>query len=370
MVSPVRKTQIKTFIVAAIIIAILLILYFYKRHAIYKSIVKPKPPVAVVEFIKVKVKKWAPLVFGIGTVHSNKGVALKSQVEGVLVEKKVKPGSFVKKGDLLYVIFPKVQQASLEAAEAELISSKSNYQRQKEIYDNLGEKAISKQALADAFAKFKTNSSVVNKMKATLSLNKVFSPINGKLGTILLNVGSYLPVGKTITHVMPISSANKEVYFAVPAEQAVMLKVGNKVNYTYIQADGKVKKSYGNVTSINTVADVSTRMQMVHSSFSDDFVPGRYVEVSVETENPKAVMVLPDMSVLGGPYGTYVYQVINGKAEKKSVSLGLRRDGMVQIKSGLMPGDDVVLNGQTKILFPGIKVTDKGSLKTQNINFK
>ena len=331
---------------------------------------KPKPPVSVVNFTEVTLKKWSPLVFGIGTVRSNKGVALKSQVDGVLVDKHVKSGDSVKKGDLLYVIFPKVQKANLDSAKAALVSSKLKYERQKEIYDRLGEKAISKQTIDDSLSDYKQKKSNVEMMHATLSLNKVFAPVDGKIGVTPLNIGNYLSIGDIINYVMPIGSEHNEVYFAVPAEKAVNIKVGNKVNYIYMIGDGKLNKSYGNILAIDTVADQSTRMQMIHSSFSEDLVPGRYVEVSIETQHPKPVMVLPEMSVLGGPYGHYVYQVINGKAEKKSVELGIKRDGYTQIKSGLMPGDKVVLNGQTKILFPGIKVTDKGALKTKKIHFK
>ena len=72
---------------------------------------------------------------------------------------------------------------------------------------------------------------------------------------------------------------------------------------------------------------------------------------------------------MGGPYGHFVYQVVNGKAIQKIVKLGVRRDGLIEIKSGLMAGDTVVLNGQTKILFPGIQVTDKGGLKPQDVKY-
>ena len=78
---------------------------------------------------------------------------------------------------------------------------------------------------------------------------------------------------------------------------------------------------------------------------------------------------VPEMSVLGGQYGHYVYQVINGRAVRKIVKTGVRRDDLIEIKSGLMPGDTIILNGQTKVLFPGIQVTDKGAIKPENIKY-
>ena len=124
------QTQIKTISVFIFCVVIVILAYFYKRYTIYKSIVKPSPPVMIVNFAKVKSSLWAPLVNAIGTVHSSDGVALKSQVAGVLVKSLVKPGDNVKKGDLLYAIFSKEQEADIEKAKAQLLYSKSYYERQ------------------------------------------------------------------------------------------------------------------------------------------------------------------------------------------------------------------------------------------------
>ena len=290
------KLQIKTLIVFVLALVIVLIVYFYKHHAIYKSIVKSKPPVMIVNFTKVKLIPWAPIINSIGTVHSDIGVALTAQVAGNLYRSEVKNGAIVKKGDLLYVIFPKVAEATLDKAKASLFSTKSDYERKKKIFDQLGESGLSKQDLDESLSKYMASVADVKNSESKITFYEIRSPIDGKVGINQVRFGDYIPIGHVINNVIPSDSSAYAVYFKMPATEGEKVGVGDIVNYTYLSANNKIIKSSGKIMSADTVANEQTRMQLFHASFADkNIIPGRYIEVAVEAGKKIPVMTLPEM---------------------------------------------------------------------------
>ena len=83
--------------------------------------------------------------------------------------------------------------------------------------------------------------------------------------------------------------------------------------------------------------------------------PGLFAEVSVSLAvNPEAIMV-PEQAIWPIGNDKTVYVVEDGVANQRTVELGDRKPGWVEIASGLDVGEEVVVAGQMK-LFPGASV--------------
>jgi membrane fusion protein (multidrug efflux system) len=62
------------------------------------------------------------------------------------------------------------------------------------------------------------------------------------------------------------------------------------------------------------------------------------------------VLVVPEAALVAAPGNVqFVYQVLEGKAQRVDVSTGMRRDAVVEIVSGLAQGAQVVSAGQLKL---------------------
>src|SRR5262252_2449520 len=159
-------------------------------------------------------------LLGIGTVQAYNSVAVKSRVDGQIVQIDFKEGQEVKQGDPLIQIDPRPYQAQLEQAqaakqkdEAQLAGAQLDLQRYEKLigtgyqtrqsYDN--QKAL----VAQLQASIKGDEAQINTAKLNLSYTDIRSPIDGRLGAKLVDKGNLVRAGDnttlvTITEVRPI----------------------------------------------------------------------------------------------------------------------------------------------------------------------
>jgi membrane fusion protein (multidrug efflux system) len=77
--------------------------------------------------------------------------------------------------------------------------------------------------------------------------------------------------------------------------------------------------------------------------------PGMFARVRLITRDQADAMVLPEQALVPQGNEQYVFKVVDGRVARIKVETGQRRDGKVQVVSGLAPGDTVVTAGQLKI---------------------
>jgi membrane fusion protein (multidrug efflux system) len=80
-----------------------------------------------------------------------------------------------------------------------------------------------------------------------------------------------------------------------------------------------------------------------------------FVEVRLATDVRPAAVVVPEEAVVGTQMGTAVWVVTDGKVERRTVTLGVRSPGEVEIREGVAAGEAVVVGGQA-MLQPGAPV--------------
>ena len=84
--------------------------------------------------------------------------------------------------------------------------------------------------------------------------------------------------------------------------------------------------------------------------------PGLFANVQASLGERPDVLTIPDSAVVYGSDGTFVWRIDDGQvASTANVEVGVRQDGVVEIRSGLKAGDVVVVAGTNK-LAPGINV--------------
>ena len=182
------------------------------------------------------VQKAVPVqIRAVGNVEPYATVSIKSQVTGVLQKAHFKEGQDVKSGQLLFTVDPRPLDAALKQAEAALARDSAqvrNLREQVRRYADLVEKQyVSREqydqikANADAAeAVVEADKAAVDNAKVQLSYCYIYSPVNGRVGSLLINEGNLIRLndGAPLVVINQINPIN--VTFAVPEQHLADLK--------------------------------------------------------------------------------------------------------------------------------------------------
>jgi len=319
-----------------------------------------------------KVKEEALLVGReyVGHVEAMAQVEIRAKVQGYIEEIRFKEGSFVKEGQILYILEQapfnaevEVAEARLEQAKAELFRATKYLQRLREVKEGGVSQFEMERAMADelkAKADVKLREAELKNAKLNLGYTQVRSPISGKIGQSLFKEGSLVgpssgPLAKVVT-LDPI-----RIVFS-PSERDIQrlmsLKDGQGFFVLLPEKENPIEIPVA-LDFIDNQVDPSTGTIGVWLRASNPkgiLVPGQYVKVKWigDTFNNKALLI-PQASVLQDQKGRYVLVVENGVVKEKRVKLGEMLKHMWIVEEGVSVGDQVIVEGVQKVR-PGQEV--------------
>jgi len=312
----------------------------------------------------------------IGNVEAYSTVSVKSRVAGQLVEVNFKEGQEVKKGELIFLIDPRSFQAALQQAQANL--SKDIAQMKKAEADARRYADLFKRGIVSAQdydqnrtnfeamkATVKADEAAVENAKVQLGYCYIYSPIDGRIGKLMVNQGNMVKDNDTV---LVVINQTKPIYvdFSVPQQELPEIKKYMAVEKLKVEAiipSDRDHKAIGELTFVNNQVDTNTGTILLKGLFPNQdeaLWPGQFVNVVLTlTTQPKAVVV-PSAAVQTGQQGKYVFVVKPDlTVESRPVTLGNDLGREVVIAEGLKPGEMVVTEGQLR-LAPGVKVEIKG----------
>jgi membrane fusion protein, multidrug efflux system len=331
-------------------------------------------PVAVA---KAEVRDLPVLLNGLGSVEAYNTVAVKSRLDGQLVQVNFREGQEVKQGDLLAVIDPRPYEVQLSQAEATLFKDQSalkdarlNLQRFQELYKD---GVIPKQQLdtqgsleGQLDGAVRADQAQVDNVKLNLVYTHITAPVSGRIGLRQIDVGNMVhasdPNGLLIiTQLQPIA-----VIFSLPQDnlQSVSQHMrSGKLSVDAYSRDDQTKLATGSLTTIDNQIDTTTgtgKLKAVFENRDRSLWPNQFVNIHLLLEVRKNNTVVPAAAIQRGPQGTYVFTVKpDNTAEMRPVTVAFSEGNFAAITQGLKPGDVVVTDGQDK-LQPGTHVEIRG----------
>lgn len=339
---------IAAFILFKIGKSIFMMIEMKKRHGL---------PPAPVEIAKAVQQEWQNQIQTTGTISSTQGVTISPQVSGWITKIYFTSGSDVKKGDPLFQIYPDILEAKLKNDQAALTLAQLNYDRAAALYQK---RVVAKEQLDSYTAQLQQAQATLDQTKAQLVQHNITAPFSGRIGLKTVDVGNYVNVGEDLVSLQQINPLR--IDFNVPDNYIDQLAIGDKVEVSPSSASGNTLY-VGSVYAFNSSVDPSTRSFSMWAKIpnpNEKLIPGTYVDVTLYVGQPHPVITIPQTAALFSPQGEYAYKVVNGKAVKTEITVGLRQANWIEVKSGLQAGDAVISAGQVKV-FDGSPVVQAPS---------
>jgi multidrug efflux system membrane fusion protein len=366
------------YLLFVVLAAFVLYRIFQHRISEVKAAQPPARPVLVAQVIT----KDVPLYLDeIGTCAAYETVQVQAQVSGKIVGRHFQDGADVKQGDLLFTIDPRPYQAVLEQAQGQLGQAKSKLvldqitlKRQQELR---ARNVISPQDLDTAQATVnsdeatvKTAEGAVAAAQVNLDYCTIRSPINGRAGLRLVDVGNVVTGGNgggggavllTIQGLDPIYTD-----FTVSETDLPLVRRylgGPDVKVETRSPDGSLPPRTGDLYFIDTAVQPgagTVKARAVTPNPDHALWPSEFVRVRFILDKLKDANLVPSQTVQISQNGPFVFVVKpDNTVDLRPVKPGQRQDGDTQvIEDGLKAGETVVVTGQLA-LAPGTKVAPK-----------
>ena len=348
---------------------------------------KPPPPRTVPVAAATVTQKDVPVqIRTIGNVETINAVSIKALVGGEVQGVFFKEGQDVKKGDLLFQIDPRPYDAALKQAEATLardLAQAKNAAEQAKRYEILIQKdyvsrdqydqlRANADALAAAVDADKAN---VENSRLQLAYCTIRSPINGRVGSVLINKGSVVKANDlvmlTINQMAPIYVA-----LSVPEQSLSDIKkymASGKLKVDAVIPGDERRPARGVLTFINNAVDTATGTIQLKGTFENSdrrLWPGQFVNVVLTLTTQRNAVVMPSAALQAGQQGQYVFVIKPDlTVESRPVVTTRSFNDLAVVDNGVTPGENVVTDGQLQLV-PGTKVEIKNGQGASETNTK
>jgi membrane fusion protein (multidrug efflux system) len=352
-----KKSMLTMLCYVGLLILLVLGMKGCKQHMINERLTAFRSPIITVSAAKVASIQWQPQYQSSGSLRATLGVNVTTETAGMVRTIAFKPGSMVKKGDLLVQLDIDSLNAQLQSYQASANLAKVTYNRDKAQY---AIHAISKATLDTDLANVQTSVAQVNLQVATIAKSTITAPFAGRVGICNVNPGQYLNPGDSVTSLETLDPIYADFY--VPQSVLPRLKANQKVE---INSDAFAKQKFsGFISTIDSSFNSSSRNTEIEATIANpdhSLIPGMYASLTVETGNSEARLTLPQAAVTFNSYGSLVYRLIpttdkDPKTEKPLytisqafITTGETRGDQITILSGVHEGDLVVTSGQLKL---------------------
>ena len=340
---------------------------------------RPEPPKPVYPVVEVEPVGTDDIeIYGeyVGRIRAQQFVEIRARVEGFLEKMLFEEGTYVRRGQPLFIIDPKVYEARVNKARAQLNKDKAiaqkaerDLQRIRPLYE---QNAASQLDLDNAVASYESATAAVAMSEAdltqaetALSYTTVSSPISGYISERSVDIGTLVgPNGKSLLATV-VKSDTVRVDFSMTGldylkSKARNVNIGQKDTtrkwnpyITITLPDNTPYPLPGLVDFADPQVDPETGTFSVRAEMANPdriLLPGQFTKVKLLLDVRENAMVIPTKSVVIEKGGAYIFIVRpDSVAERRMVELGPELGNRVIVERGVVPGEKIVTEGFHKL---------------------
>jgi multidrug efflux system membrane fusion protein len=375
-----------------------------------QSFDRPPSPVQVTVAVSQDVPTYLD---AIGKTVAREVVSIQPQVAGRITRIHFTDGANVRKGDLLFTIDTRPFEANLRQAQANLskdgalkkqaeanlakeiaqakwglaqveryrtlaqqgIVAREQYEELRASYDSLRANVeAARAAVRSADEEIKVHAAAVENAKVQLSYCYIRSPIDGRAGQRLVDIGNVVNPGGSNNSGESGNAANSNslliierldpIYADFTISQTSLTAVQQQMRSGSLRAEVRMPDAgeeavIGQLTFLDNAVQTNTGQVTLRATVPNAghrFWPGRFVNIRLVLNTIHSAVLVPSTAPQMSAKGSFVYVIKPDEtAEQRPVSLGQVQGDLIVVESGVAAGERVVTNGQLGVT-PGGKV--------------
>ncbi|WP_300465110.1 efflux RND transporter periplasmic adaptor subunit [Desulfobacula sp.] len=264
-----------------------------------------------------------------------------AEIRGRIINKKVKEGQQVKKGDILAIIDKRDYRNAYNSALASYETAKAS---EKRLAALVKKKFATQSQLDDAVARLKTTKANFDNARLRLDRCAIYSPMEGIIDTIHIENGSFLNSGDPVAKILRIDKLKVEV--GIPESDVDAVRKLNSFEMVIDALDGK--KYTGYFHHLHKTADSFARLYTLEIRIENPemkILPDMFARVNiVKTQDPEGLAV-PMYAIVNHNNQIGIFVEKDGNVQFRPVQAGFMAGWKTQIKKGVKPNDHVVVVG-------------------------
>ena len=329
------------------------------------------PPISAATVIEKQVAETQEFS---GRLEAIDNVEIRARVSGFITAVNFKPGSEVKKGDVLFVIDQRPYAAEAARAEAAANSAKARAELARLELTRaerlLADKAIAQReyderasSLKELDANARAAQAQYESAKLNLAYTQVVSPINGRVSKAEITLGNLVDASAVLTSVVSLD----KIYASFDGDESTYLHVGaqsHKGQPVVVKAGLANEEGFpheGKLEFVDNQLNPQTGSVRIRAAFANEdrsLAPGLFARVQLGGGADQSNAILINDRAVGTDQNRKFVFVVgkDGKAEYRPVKLGPTVGGLRVVREGLKPGEQIVVNGLQRVR-PGAPVT-------------
>lgn len=283
-------------------------------------------------------------VEAIGTAHANESVTITAKVTDTVNHVRFEDGDYVQAGDVLVELTNEEQTALLAEEKANVDDARTQLKR---LQDLLGQGSVPVSQVDEARAKHAAAEARYRSIVARLDDRLITAPFSGILGFRQVSAGTLITPGTAITTLDDVSIIKLD--FSIPEVYLNLVKPGAQIEARSPAYPDEIFNA--TLRTVGSRVDPVTRAATVRAHIDNERLllrPGMLLTAKLTTAERSALMV-PESALVQRSAEAYVYTVADGRASLREVTHGVRKQGWVEILSGLSEGEVVITEGVIKI---------------------
>jgi RND family efflux transporter MFP subunit len=328
------------------------------------------PPPAAVTVAPVEQKEIVEWSEFTGHAEPVDSVEIRPRTSGYIREVRFQSGQLVKKGDVLFVIDPRWNQAVFDQRQAEYNQAKSEADRTDKLLAN---NAISAEEAEARKARAEVAKAALDSARLDLEYTEVKSPIDGRVSRALLTEGNYVSGTASSASLLTTIVSVGAIYVYADIDEDTLLKFnelvdakklgvsdGGKIPVELQLADESEFPHQGYIESFDNKLDPATGSILLRAVFPNSdgrIVPGLFARIRIPLSERHPALLVDERAIGTDQANKFVLTLSpTNTVEYQAVELGPLIDGQRVVRSGLEAGEQIVMNGLARVR-PGMPVT-------------
>jgi multidrug efflux system membrane fusion protein len=338
------------------------------------------PAVTVAPVEKQELVEWNEFT---GRTEPVEMVEVRPRVSGHIQEVRFESGKLVKKGDVLFVIDPRWHQAEYDRRQADYEQAKVHLENAEREANRTGQllanRAISTEEAEAREARFKEAKAALlsaqaarDTAKLDLDYTEIRAPIDGRVSRALVTTGNYVSGIPGAASILTTLVSVDPIYVYADVDENSLLKFNALAQAQKLEgaSDGKVPVELqladeegfphrGYIESFDNKLDPNTGSILLRTIFpnkDERIVPGLFARIRVPLSDRHPALLVEERAIGTDQGQKYVLSLSSSNTvEYRAVKLGPDVNGKRIIRTGLVEGEQIVVNGLQRVR-PGMPV--------------